>query len=283
MDHRSLALAALCLLTGAPLRAQFTARADLSVSNRYVWHGISRAAGRIVQPSLALGRRFGAIGLEAGAVLHFEFDPVAAGELSETGAGNRSLGESDLWARVSLEAGPLRLHGGVVRYEFNGNAQAGGLSPDQSTTEIYAAVTAFGTYSSPTVELWHDVDRVRGTYVAISGRTPVLGWPLQPFHFIYLDAEAGLNIGQDSDPARPGDLANFAGRGITHAGAGLSVSSRVCRWPGVGLCALTGGLRTQFNFDDATRFDGAGRRRDLQLWLWAGLSLVLGGAARSVR
>lgn len=283
MDPRCLSLAALCLLTGAPLRAQFTARADLALSNRYVWHGLSRAAGRIVQPSLAIGQRFGAAALEAGAVLHFEFDHVSPGEVSETGAVNRNLGEANLWARASLDAGPLRLQGGMVRYQFNGNALAGGISPGRSTTELYAAVSAVSTYASPSVEVWYDVSKVHGTFVNLSGHTPVLGWPLQPFLFLYVDSDIGINLGQAPDPRRPGDRSNFAGRGVTHAGLGLSMSSRLCTWTGVGLCTVSGGLRTQLNLDDATRADGAGRPNDFRVWFWGGMTVLLGGPARSIR
>jgi len=34
--------------------AQLTARSDVSAGGRYVWHGISRAAGLVAQPSLAV-------------------------------------------------------------------------------------------------------------------------------------------------------------------------------------------------------------------------------------
>src|SRR3989442_478590 len=88
--------------------AQLSARTDVSVEGRYVWHGISRAAGLVAQPSLALGLRVHRVSLEGGAVLHYELDAATAGELSETGAGGRHLGEADLWGRAMFVLGPTR-------------------------------------------------------------------------------------------------------------------------------------------------------------------------------
>jgi len=83
------------LAAATPVTAQLSARADVSAGGRYVWHGVSRAAGLVAQPSLAMGFRLPRLSLEGGAVLHYELDRVSAGELSETGAGDRHLGEED--------------------------------------------------------------------------------------------------------------------------------------------------------------------------------------------
>jgi hypothetical protein len=127
------------------------------------------------------------------------------------------------------------------------------------------------------------VDRVRGLFLQASTRTPLLGYPFQPFVFVYLDAEAGLNLGQGPNPSRPAEGANFAERGVTHAGVGATVEFHTTQWPGAGLWSLSAGARSQVNFDEATRFNGAGRQGDLFVWLWAGATVVLGGDARMVR
>ena len=51
-----------------PAAAQLSARFDVSFSNRYVWHGISRAAGALLQPSFATGFRLGRLSLEGGEI-----------------------------------------------------------------------------------------------------------------------------------------------------------------------------------------------------------------------
>jgi hypothetical protein len=267
----------------APAAAQLSARVDLTTSNRYVWHGLSRAGGLVAQPSLAAGLRLDRLSLEAGAAAHYELDHVAAGELSETGTGARHLGEADLWGKVALELGPIRLHSGVARYLFRGDPGAGGIGPERNTTEVYAALSATGTYLNPSLEAWWDVDRVRGAYLQGSASLPLLGWPFPPYMFAFVDGDVGLNLGQGPNTARPGELANFAGRGVTHVGVGVAVELRAARVSGLGWTSLALGLRSQLDFDDATRFNGAGRRSDGTVWAWAGVTILTGREARDLR
>jgi hypothetical protein len=271
------------LVVLSPAAAQVAARLDLSTSTRYVWHGVSRAAGATAQPSLAAGLRVGRLSLEGGAVRHYELDRIAGGELSEIGAGSRHLGEDDLWGRVALGVGPARLDGGVVRYLFHGDSTRGGLGTDRSTTELYAGVSVSGTYLNPTLEAWWDVDRVRGAYLQASVSEPILGWPFPPYVFTFLDGDIGLNLGQGPNASRPRDAANFADRGITHVGIGGEVQLRGGPGRGAGSLTFSVGWRTQINIDDATRSNGAARSKDIVVWAWTGVTLVLGGAAREPR
>ena len=263
--------------------AQVSARTDLSAGGRYVWHGISRAAGLVAQPSLAVGLRIHRFSLESGAVLHYELDRVSAGELSETGAGGRHLGEEDLWGRASLLVGPTRLDAGVVRYGFRGDPAQGGLGPARNTTEVYAALSITSSYLNPSLEAWWDVERVRGAFLRAAFDLPVLGWPFPPYAFAFVQGDMGLNVGQGPNSARPGELANFAGRGITHIGLGAGAEVRGRRVAGIGWATLAVGVRSQLNLDDATRVDGTGRNRDFSAWLWTGITVVVGGEARERR
>jgi len=271
------------VVAAPPAAAQLSARTDLSAGGRYVWHGISRAAGLVAQPSLAVGLRVHRFSLESGAVLHYELDRVSSGELSETGAGGRHLGEEDLWGRASLLVGPTRLDAGVVRYGFRGDSGTGGLGPARNTTELYAALSITSSYLNPSLEAWWDVERVRGAFLRAAFDLPVLGWPFPPYAFAFVQGDMGLNVGQGPNPARPGELANFAGRGITHVGLGAGAEVRARRVSGIGWATLAVGVRSQLNLDDATRFDGAGRNRDFSAWLWTGITVVVGGEARERR
>jgi hypothetical protein len=261
--------------------AQLTARSDVSAGGRYVWHGISRAAGLVAQPSLAVGLRVHRLSLESGAVLHYELDRASTGELSETGAGGRRLGEQDIWGQASFVLGPTRLHAGLVRYDFRGDARQGGVGSARNTTELFASLSTTGRYVNPTFEAWWDVDRVHGAFLQASLDLPVLGWPFPPYTFVFVQTELGLNVGQGPNPARPGELANFAKRGITHLGLGLGTEVRAGRLSGMGSATLAFGARSQLNVDDATKFDGPGRTRDFVVWLWTGFTIVLGGNARN--
>jgi len=252
-----------------PAAAQLSARTDVSAGGRYVWHGISRAAGLVAQPSLAVELRAHRLSLQSGAVLHYELDRVSSGELSETGAGGRHLGEEDLWGQASVDLGPTRLHAGLVRYVFRGDSGTGGVGSARNTTEVFASLSTTGRYLNPTLEAWWDVDRVRGAFLRASLDLPVLGWPFPPYAFVFAQTEMGLNLGQGPNPARPGELANFASR------------VRAGRLPGIGATTLAFGARSQLNADDATRVDGLGRTRDFVVWLWTGVTIVLGGAGRT--
>jgi hypothetical protein len=93
----------------------------------------------------------------------------------------------------------------------------------------------------------------------------------------------GLNVGQGPNPARPGELANFGSRGATHVGLGVGTEVRAGHLSGIGSATLGLGVRSQLNLDAATRVDGTGRTRDFMAWLWTGISVVIGGDARSPR
>lgn len=275
-----------CLLCWAAverLHAQPSARLDLTTSNRYVWHGLSRAAGIVLQPSLAVGYQFRGLSLASGLVRHYELDRPSPGELSELGNSAGYLGEDDLWVQADLAVGRVRLRSGIVRYLFRGTAPLGSGGPLRSTAETYLAVGTVSRYLNPLLEAWWDVDRVRGGFLRASASSPVVGWPIEPFFFVTLGAEIGLNLGQGRDPSRPDDLANFSHRGLTHAGLGLDLLFRVSRWPGLGSANLNLGLNSQLNLDDATRDNGIGRTKTVILWLSAGVTVLLGGEARAER
>ena len=284
MRHSRTARAILSLAWLPPtLAAQFEARLDLSASNRYVWHGLSRAAGCVVQSSAAAGFRIDRFTISTGWVRHHELDQVSPGEITELGVGKGRVGEDDVWVQGAFDLGRLQLRSGVVRYVFPGLAPEGGGGPLRKTTEVYASAGTTSKYLNPSVEAWWDVGRVRGGFLKASASSPVIGWPLEPFVFIALTGEAGVNLGQGRDPARPHDLANFFGRGVTHAGLGLTGVYPLQHWSGVGSASLDFGLNSQLNLDRATRFNGIGRTSRLMLWLSAGVTLLLGGEAKVLR
>ena len=265
------------MVAASPAAAQLSARTDLSAGGRYVWHGVSRAAGLVAQPSLAVELRVHRVALQSGAALHYELDRVSSGELSETGAiGGRHLGEQDLWGQASLVLGPTRLRAGLVRYVFRGDSGSGGVGPARNTTELFASLSTTSRYLNPTFEAWWDVERVHGAFLRASLDVPVLGWPFPPYAFVFVQTEMGLNVGQGPNPARPGELANFASRGITHVGLGFGTEVRAGR-----STTLAFGARSQVNTDDATKADGPGRTRDFVVWLWTGVTIVLGDNGRN--
>ena len=142
----------------------------------------------------------------------------------------------------------------------------------RNTTEVYAAYSVTSSYVNPSLEAWWDVERVRGAFLCAAFDLPVLGWPFPPYAFAFVQGDLGLNVGQGPNAARPGELANFADRGITHVGLGMGAEMRARPLSGIGLATLAIGVRSQLNLDDATRFNGTGRNRDFTIWLWTGIT-----------
>ena len=238
-------------------------RADLIVTSKYVWRGITRSQFPTLQGHSALAVRRGAMRLAVGAfVSHEPFRPDA-GEHTLVGIGARGLGEADYWGEASAALGEVELAGGLVRYTFHGDAARGGRSGAENTTELFARFDARGISFSPSVTAWVDVGNVRGTYLELRAAAPLLGWPYQPPAFVTLDAELGLSLGQDA--AGGGRRANFAGDGPTHLQLGLSGLHGLAPW-----VDLSVGLRGQLGFDDSIKVGADGHRRRLKGWLTVG-------------
>ena len=261
----------------SPGHAQISARLDVTTTSRYVWHGLERVSCcLVVEPAFATGFQAGSFILDAGIVRYYEPFRAPTWAASEVGAQSRGLGEENLWMRTGVALGPLQLSGGVIRYLFYGQTINGGLSSARNTSEIYTGVRLQGAYVRPTVESWWDVDRVKGGFLRVSASLPALAWPFPPYAFTYIDGELGINLGQGPDA---GQLANFASRGVTHAGLGATADVRTGAVPG-GQGVLSLGFRTQLNFDDATRATGANHQSDVVAWFWAGLTVLIGGDAK---
>jgi len=254
-----------------PLRGQADARADLLVSDRYAWRGINRATGWVARLHAGASARLGPGVLGIGAMEVRELFDAGSGDLTNVGSGRRGLGERNWWAEYRLPVGRVDLAAGAVRYTYHGEPALGGRPSGDNTTEVYATVEAGRTYLSPALSAYWDVDRVRGVYLEASGRLPILGWPFPPEIFGYLDGAVGLSLGQDPDPARPGDLAYYDGDGLTHAQLGISMDLK--RTANV---AFGGGVRFGVGLDDRARLGADGRTRDLFVTVWFGATVGAG-------
>lgn len=261
-----------------PLSAQPSARLDITPGFGYLWHGLTRATGAVVQPAAGAGYSHKKLTVDGGVVGHFE---LSHGLQSQAGKGSH-LGEADIWVRGGWNSGALRVQGGAVRYFFRGDSTRGGMGPANNTTELFLSGSLPQASLHPSVELWVDIDRVQGAYLRVSNRVPALAWPLTPFKFLYVETEAGFNLGQGPD-VRPGALANFDSRGFTHAALGVTYSQTQDRKSSTALGIFSAGFRVQVNFDDATRRSGSDRMRDLSPSIWVGWTALLGGPTRSTR
>lgn len=265
---RLLLLAIVAIGIPAPLRGQADIRADLLFANRHAWRGVNRVTGWVLQVQLDGSAQLGPGALGAGVVQIQEPFKGKRGDLNEAGQGRGGLAERNWWAEYRLPAGSLDLSAGFLRFTYHGNAARGGVSGEDDTSELYAALEARRTYLSPALSAYWDIDRVRGVYLEGSGRLPLLGWPFPPEVFIYLDGALGLAFGEDPDPGRPADLFYYSGDGPTHARLGLSADVKRTEH-----LAFGGGVRATVGLDDAARLGADGRSRDLFVTAWLGVTL----------
>jgi hypothetical protein len=264
-------LLALLATTPLPVAAQADVRADLTLGNRHVWRGINRVSGWVGQIQGSGSLRVGPGGVGVGVSEIREIFRAAEGNPTEVGRGERGLGERNWWAEYRLPVGPVTVGGGAVHFSYHGAAALNGRSDDDNTTELFATVEVTRTYLSPALAAYWDVDAVRGLYLEGSGRVPILGWPFPPEVFGYVDGALGLSLGEDPDPARPGDLSYYAKDGLTHAQLGISVDVKRTTHIAVG-----SGVRFTFGIDDRAKRGADGRDRWMFITWWVGATLGLG-------
>jgi hypothetical protein len=249
----------------ASLLGQADIRADAMFATRHAWRGVNRITGWTLQMELDASARLGPGALGLGVVQIQEPFRAERGDLNEAGRGRGGPAERNWWAEYRLPVGELDLSAGFVRFTYHGHSSRGGVSAEDDTGELYAAVEARRTYLSPALSAYWDIDRVRGAYLEASGRLPLLGWPFPPEVFAYLDGALGFAVGEDPDPSRPGDLFYYRGDGPTHVRLGLAVD--VKRTPNL---ALGGGIRGTVGLDDAARLGADDRLHDVFFTLWIG-------------
>lgn len=219
-----LACLGISILPVQPLTAQtrISLGADAFVRSASVWRGQTRSGGWVLQPDAYAAVSGPRAALAAAWWSSIEIQNLDAGG-GDSGMGTRWFGQTDLSLEGSLNAGPFLLRAGAVRYLFSDGA-FGQTADAVDTTEIYAeAWTNVGAFV-PRVGIWHDVDRIRGSYVetGLDLRVPVLP-SRHPIVGLYLVSLAGWSLGQETDRAKPEEPAYFSASGLTHVDLGLDV------------------------------------------------------------
>ena len=251
----------------SPACAQVYLGLDATLSSPYVWRGVTRANGWVVQPEGFISLKAGGGFLSGGVWTSYELGNAGANDLSDLGTGGAGLAELNYWGQATWSLGLVHAALGGIRYTFRGTAPTAGRTRADNTTELYVDLRGTSKYIVPGVALWLDVDRVRGAYIEGSITVPVLANPLAaPFFGLITRAAVGYTVGQEG--------ASFARAGVTHVdfAASTDVTLRPLRVPTV--LRLEG--HVQFSSDDATRPTSArpsdARRGDK---LWAALALRL--------
>ena len=269
---RLFVVAALLAVLGLPSAtgAQVYLGLDATLSSAYVWRGLTRANGWVVQPEGFVSLKAGGGFLSGGAWASYELGHAGSDDLSDLGTGRAGLAEVNYWGQATWSLGLMQAALGGIRYTFRGTAPTAGRTRADNTTELYVDVRATSKYIVPGVAVWLDVDRVRGAYIEGSATVPLLANPLaKPFVGLITRATVGYTLGQEG--------AYFARAGVTHVDFAVSsdITLRPLGMPTV--LRLEG--HAQFSTDDATRPTSASPRdagRSGKMWAAVGLRLTPG-------
>ena len=278
-----LGLMRLCLLTLVTVAA-LPARAegqqfglDLTVSNRHVWHGITRKNGYGAQGDGYVMVRRRDLWLTAGVWANLELEQSGRFGLTDRGTGRWGFTEVDYWVEASVPWEGIESTLGWTAYTFVTPDPSPGRDGEFNTHEVYARVRLRSLYLSPHLSAYYDVDRVDGMYLEGGVTLPVLANPTgRPYWSLFLGATAGFNVGQGPNTSEPAELANFDDRGITHLDLSAAFNLKAPVFP-AGTQVV---LHLQFNRDAATERDGIrpSDRRDRTFWFAVVTSLPsLGG------
>jgi hypothetical protein len=254
--------AAALLLIGTA-HGQVRGEAQLGVTGRYVWRGVTRTSKISLQPELAASAAHRSLGVAAGVWSNFELERGGADQRTALGVGRSGLAERDYWigAWYAFDGGDVSA--GFIRYNFLGVPALGGIGASRNTSELYATIDLRDVFLAPRVDFYVDVGRIDGCYLAGSVTAPFLAWPFPPTFSLFADASLGLNISQARDPSDPFDRADFDDTGITHARLGIRAMRSLSPW-----LTLSAGYRVQLNFDEATkdRIGPTGPRGGISGW-----------------
>jgi hypothetical protein len=270
--RRLLPCLAAAVLLSAPLRAQPAAGADLTLSDNWVWRGLTRASSPTAQPAVWARVDGHGHALAAGAWAAFELGHIHPADVTTSGLNRWQLGEIDVWSQATARVGTTDVAAGIVRYLFQGNAARRGRGPAFNTTEVYAQLQPRpGTLPvDPRATLFWDVDRAHGGYLEVNAARSVTMIPDETLLSLLLSATAGFALRQRGT-LRGGD---FARSGPTHLDLSLGLTPRVP--PRISFVAMVHHARRFQAARDALPGDGA----DHRTWLEFAASVRAGHARR---
>ena len=276
--QRATVLRAVLVAAGASLyavagHAQAEIGVDLGVFSSYIWRGLTLTNKPVAQPAVWASIPAGNASITLGLWSTIDLGQYDGAEDIAEGGGLSSfnLAEYDPYAEVSFTVGKATLTGGGTAYIYPNDA---GLTSDFNTVELYAKA-ALEAPLSPFLNLYYDVDKVKGAYFE-GGVSHSL--PASENVSIDLGALAGVSAGQGVNDSDDTEFANFLDDGFTHVdlSAGTSFSA--------GPLSISPVLHLIIGIDDATKvtkFEADGLTpvsKDAKLWggVTIGWSKLLG-------
>ncbi len=246
---------------------------DLAFRSRYEWRGVTRSSGWVAQPDAFLALQKNASFLTAGVWTNVDLSSRAGLSLPQ-----RWFGEGDAWLEAATSLEHWNLGGGWTIYRFRSIAANRG-APIVNTSEVFARVEFEGVPVAPRLAVWHDVDRIKGTYLEGSLRLQVPVWAntFFPGGSLFITALGGYSAGQEQNPTNPAQGFYFANQGL--AFVDLSVSTTI-GYLTMGPANLAGHIEGhfQFNRDPLTKRADVGpadQNEVLKSWVGVSLSVAL--------
>ena len=237
--HRARAWLAVSLLsavlvTHAP--SQLVYRADVQASSTYLWRGVNRANGFVLQSDLSIGWRSGrhslAVGAWANSALTHDDHPEPT--------------ELDFWAQYAGGVNRVRWSAGALRYHFNRSNAA-------DATDIYGQAFVTVGRLIPRLGIWTRASGGSGTYLEPSISFIHLLNPFEGPAFSWLSTlVAGIQTGNDGNIAPLNEqFVTTTGRGLTYVA--VSTSARLNILIGLGSVFLSLAPRGQLSLDTLLR------------------------------
>jgi hypothetical protein len=269
-------VAAVTAVGRADARAQLSGQASLSLAAPYVWRGLTRSNGWNVQPEVFVASRLAGGFFTAGAWANLEAGPPSPGNLSDRGGARPGFSEVDYWLQYGRPVGEMELTVGAVHYAFPAGPSSARRGPDDNTTEIYSVVQLTSTYLVPRLAAYLDVDEVRGAYIEGGVTVPLLAYPFGNPVVFYAGGLAGFNLGQELNPDRPAQRANFRHDGFTHVDFSLRATVRPLRSVNLSVNIEPHWQLKVDDFTQRTSPEPGDAERNTQFWLAVSVTSGIG-------
>jgi hypothetical protein len=247
-----------------------TAGIDLGFATDYVWRGITRANNPVVQPGVYVAAASTEAHLAAGGWASIEPFRAKSGDLTDTGEGEKGVGEIDVWVEAAKTFDALDVGVGWIGYFFRRDVGPGGRNHEYNANEIYGHLQFVSLPLKPKLKAWYDIDYTKGAYLegSLDLRVPLLPARLGALRSLHLSALAGWSAGQETNESDPSEGAHFEKAGLTHVD--LSAWSSFVVAPDWSIAAE---FHFQINDDPATRRTGANPEAEKDTKVWFALSV----------